>query len=215
MKTNPCQLSLFDFVDDQNVKLQPSVPFEPAVLYHPGDRLFQQCKRDVRPCVVISDASWIVNENRFYRVEYDTGLFGIVNNESEDFFRNETDAEEAAAKWMIGKNVIPKEVIHLDKAEIYENVRDVDHQVIHAILLPLEGDLLYLKMPFQFTHVVRDNKKNRKDFYETIKGFIQIDIDDALDAWDLEPENMYRCQGVINEETEWLYASYGYRGAVG
>lgn len=215
-KINPNQLLLFDFmkVDDQKEN-QNYFPEEPDILYVEGDRLFHQRKGDVLSCIVTGEISWIVHNNRFYRVKYDSGIYGIVSNESKDFFREEQDATAAAENWLLGKDVIRKENIHFEKAEIYEEVRAIDQKVIHAILLPLDGGLLYLKTPSLYTHIVQDNKKNRKDFYERTKGFMQIDIDDATDSWDLEPENMYRCQGVSNAETEWLYASYGYRMAMG
>lgn len=201
-KENENQLSIFDFIKMEE---------EPEVLYKKGDVLFQQLKGDV-VSYTITGENWLCHEGktREYRLQQENGCYNVVTNDSMDFYRIQEEAEEAAKKWMNGKDVIPPEKINFSSVDAYQYIRECDGRKMTAFLGVMEDGNLYIKNFYTYHHIIKDCKKVRKSFQEDIERNADCNIE-KIEGYVPEVKQMYRCK----EESKWMYAEAGYGGAIG
>ncbi len=201
-KENENQLSIFDFIKMEE---------EPEVLYKKGDVLFQQLKGDV-VSYTITGENWLCHEGktREYRLQQENGCYNVVTNDSMDFYRIQDKAEEAAKKWLKGKDVISPEQIIFSSVEAYQYIRKCDGYKMIAFLGVMENGDLYIKNFYTYHHIVKDSKKERKNFLEDIERNANCNVK-KIEGYVPEVKQMYRCK----EGDTWLYAEAGYGGAIG
>lgn len=195
------QLSIFDFLKMED---------EPEILYKKGDILFHQLKREIKKYTVTGE-TWLCHEdNRGYRIQAENGMYNVVTNDSIDFYRTQKEAEEAAKKWLNGKDVIPPERIIFSSVDVYQYIRECDGRKMTAFLGVMEGGNLYEKNFYTYHHVVKDSKKARKSFCEELEQYANCNVK-KIEGYVPEVKQMYRCK----EGDTWLYAEAGYGGAIG
>lgn len=195
------QLSIFDFLKMED---------EPEILYKKGDILFHQLKGEIKKYTVTGE-TWLCHEdNRGYRLQAENGMYNVVTNESTDFYRTQKEAEEAAKKWLNGKDVIPPERIIFSSVDVYQYIRECDGRKMTAFLGVMEGGNLYEKNFYTYHHVVKDSKKARKSFCEELEQYANCNVK-KIEGYVPEVKQMYRCK----EGDTWLYAEAGYGGAIG
>lgn len=201
-KENENQLSIFDFIKMEE---------EPEVLYKKGDVLFQQLKGDV-VSYTITGENWLCHEGktRGYRLQQENGCYNVVTNDSMDFYRTQEEAEEAAKKWVNGKDVIPPEKINFSSVDAYQYIRECDGRKMTAFLGVMEDGNLYIKNFYTYHHIIKDCKKVRKSFQEDIERNADCNIE-KIEGYVPEVKQMYRCK----EESKWMYAEAGYGSAIG
>lgn len=201
-KENENQLSIFDFIKMEE---------EPEVLYKKGDVLFQQLKGDV-VSYTITGENWLCHEGktREYRLQQENGCYNVVTNDSMDFYRIQEEAEEAAKKWMNGKDVIPPEKINFSSVDAYQYIRECDGRKMTAFLGVMEDGNLYIKNFYTYHHIIKDCKKVRKSFQEDIERNANCNIE-KIEGYVPKVKQMYRCK----EGDTWMYAEAGYGGAIG
>lgn len=155
------QLSIFDFLKMED---------EPEILYKKGDILFHQLKGEIKKYTVTGE-TWLCHEdNRGYRLQAENGMYNVVTNESTDFYRTQKEAEEAAKKWLNGKDVIPPERIIFSSVDVYQYIRECDGRKMTAFLGVMEGGNLYEKNFYTYHHVVKDSKKQGKVFVKNLNN---------------------------------------------
>ena len=195
------QLSIFDFLKMED---------EPEILYKKGDILFHQLKGEIKKYTV-TGGTWLCHEdNRGYRIQAENGRYNVVTNDSIDFYRTQKEAEEAAKKWLNGKDVIPPERIIFSSVDVYQYIRECDGRKMTAFLGVMEGGNLYEKNFYTYHHVVKDSKKARKSFCEELEQYANCNVK-KIEGYVPEVKQMYRCK----EGDTWLYAEAGYGGAIG
>ena len=195
------QLSIFDFLKMED---------EPEILYKKGDILFHQLKGEIKKYTVTGE-TWLCHEyNRGYRIQAENGMYNVVTNDSIDFYRTQKEAEEAAKKWLNGKDVIPPERIIFSSVDVYQYIRECDGRKMTAFLGVMEGGNLYEKNFYTYHHVVKDSKKARKSFCEELEQYANCNVK-KIEGYVPEVKQMYRCK----EGDTWLYAEAGYGGAIG
>lgn len=195
------QLSIFDFLKMED---------EPEILYKKGDILFHQLKGEIKKYTVTGE-TWLCHEdNRGYRIQAENGMYNVVTNDSIDFYRTQKEAEEAAKKWLNGKDVIPPERIIFSSVDVYQYIRECDGRKMTAFLGVMEGGNLYEKNFYTYHHVVKDSKKARKSFCEELEQYANCNVK-KIEGYVPEAKQMYRCK----EGDTWLYAEAGYGGAIG
>lgn len=195
------QLSIFDFLKMED---------EPEILYKKGDILFHQLKGEIKKYTVTGE-TWLCHEdNRGYRLQAENGMYNVVTNESTDFYRTQKEAEEAAKKWLNGKDVIPPERIIFSSVDAYQYIRECDGRKMTAFLGVMEDGNLYEKNFYTYHHVVKDNKKARKSFCEELEQYANCNVK-KIEGYVPEVKQMYRCK----EGDTWMYAEAGYGGAIG
>lgn len=195
------QLSIFDFLKMED---------EPEILYKKGDILFHQLKGEIKKYTVTGE-TWLCHEdNRDYRIQAENGMYNVVTNDSIDFYRTQKEAEEAAKKWLNGKDVIPPERIIFSSVDVYQYIRECDGRKMTAFLGVMEGGNLYEKNFYTYHHVVKDSKKARKSFCEELEQYANCNVK-KIEGYVPEVKQMYRCK----EGDTWLYAEAGYGGAIG
>lgn len=195
------QLSIFDFLKMED---------EPEILYKKGDILFHQLKGEIKKYTVTGE-TWLCHEdNRGYRIQAENGMYNVVTNESTDFYRTQKEAEEAAKKWLNGKDVIPPERIIFSSVDAYQYIRECDGRKMTAFLGVMEDGNLYEKNFYTYHHVVKDNKKARKSFCEELEQYANCNVK-KIEGYVPEVKQMYRCK----EGDTWMYAEAGYGGAIG
>lgn len=200
-KESENQLSIFDLF-----KLED----EPEILYKKGDILFHQLKGEIKKYTVTGE-TWLCHEdNRGYRLQAENGMYNVVTNESTDFYRTQKEAEEAAKKWLNGKDVIPPERIIFSSVDAYQYIRECDGRKMTAFLGVMEDGNLYEKNFYTYHHVVKDNKKARKSFCEELEQYTNCNVK-KIEGYVPEVKQMYLCK----EGDTWLYAEAGYGGAIG
>lgn len=201
-KENENQLSIFDFIKMEE---------EPEVLYKKGDVLFQQLKGDV-VSYTITGENWLCHEGktREYRLQQENGCYNVVTNDSMDFYRIQEEAEEAAKKWMNGKDVIPPEKINFSSVDAYQYIRECDGRKMTAFLGVMEDGNLYIKNFYTYHHIIKDCKKVRKSFQEDIERNANCNIE-KIEGYVPKVKQMYRCK----EGDTWMYAEAEYGGAIG
>lgn len=195
------QLSIFDFLKMED---------EPEILYKKGDILFHQLKGEIKKYTVTGE-TWLCHEdNRGYRIQAENGMYNVVTNDSIDFYRTQKEAEEAAKKWLNGKDVIPPERIIFSSVDVYQYIRECDGRKMTAFLGVMEGGNLYEKNFYTYHHVVKDSKKARKSFCEELEQYANCNVK-KIEGYVPEVKQMYRCK----EGDTWMYAEAGYGGAIG
>ena len=195
------QLSIFDFLKMED---------EPEILYKKGDILFHQLKGEIKKYTVTGE-TWLCHEdNRGYRIQAENGMYNVVTNDSIDFYRTQKEAEEAAKKWLNGKDVIPPERIIFSSVDVYQYIRECDGRKMTAFLGVMEDGNLYEKNFYTYHHVVKDNKKARKSFCEELEQYANCNVK-KIEGYVPEVKQMYRCK----EGDTWMYAEAGYGGAIG
>lgn len=195
------QLSIFDFLKMED---------EPEILYKKGDILFHQLKGEIKKYTVTGE-TWLCHEdNRGYRIQAENGMYNVVTNDSIDFYRTQKEAEEAAKKWLNGKDVIPPERIIFSSVDAYQYIRECDGRKMTAFLGVMEDGNLYEKNFYTYHHVVKDNKKARKSFCEELEQYANCNVK-KIEGYVPEVKQMYRCK----EGDTWMYAEAGYGGAIG
>lgn len=200
-KESENQLSIFDLF-----KLED----EPEILYRKGEILFHQLKGEIEKYTVTGE-TWLCHEdNRGYRLQAENGMYNVVTNESTDFYRTQDKAEEAAKKWLKGKDVIPPERIIFSSVDAYQYIRECDGRKMTAFLGVMEDGNLYEKNFYTYHHVVKDNKKARKSFCEELEQYTNCNVK-KIEGYVPEVKQMYLCK----EGDTWLYAEAGYGGAIG
>lgn len=200
-KESENQLSIFDLF-----KLED----EPEILYRKGEILFHQLKGEIEKYTVTGE-TWLCHEdNRGYRLQAENGMHNVVTNESTDFYRTQDKAEEAAKKWLKGKDVIPPERIIFSSVDAYQYIRECDGRKMTAFLGVMEDGNLYEKNFYTYHHVVKDNKKARKSFCEELEQYTNCNVK-KIEGYVPEVKQMYLCK----EGDTWLYAEAGYGGAIG
>lgn len=200
-KENKDQLTFFDVLNN-----------EPKILYYKGDVLFQQLKGEVVPYTITGE-NWLFheNKNRGYRLQQENGCYNVVTNDSTDFYRTQKEAEEAAGKWLSGKDVISPEQIAFTYIEAYQYVRNLEGDYkMTAFLGVLENGNLYIKNFTSFHHIVKDSKKARKSFQEDIERNTNCKIE-KIEDYTPEVKRMYRCKA----GDTWMYAEARYGGTIG
>lgn len=195
------QLSIFDILKMED---------EPEILYKKGDILFHQLKGEIKEYTVTGE-TWLCHEdNRGYRLQAENGMYNVVTNESTDFYRTQKEAEEAAKKWLNGKDVIPPERIIFSSVDAYQYIRECDGRKMTAFLGVMEGGNLYEKNFYTYHHVVKDSKKARKSFCEELEQYTNCNVK-KIEGYVPEVKQMYRCK----EGDTWMYAEAGYGGVIG
>lgn len=195
------QLSIFDFLKMED---------EPEILYKKGDILFHQLKGEIKKYTVTGE-TWLCHEdNRGYRIQAENGMYNVVTNDSIDFYRTQKEAEEAAKKWLNGKDVIPPERIIFSSVDVYQYIRECDGRKMTAFLGVMEGGNLYEKNFYTYHHVVKDSKKARKSFCEELEQYANCNVK-KIEGYVPEVKQMYRCK----EGDTWLYAEARYGGTIG
>lgn len=199
-KENKDQLTFFDMLNN-----------EPEILYYKGDVLFQQLKGEVVPYTITGE-NWLFHEdkNRGYRLQQENGCYNVVTNDSTDFYRTQEEAEEAAGKWLIGKDVISPEQIVFSFVEAYQYIRECDGRNMTAFLGVMENGDLYIKNFMSYHHVVKDSKKARKSFQEDLERNANCKIE-KIEGYMPEVKRMYRCK----DGDTWMYAEARYERAIG
>ena len=199
-KENKNQLTFFDMLNN-----------EPEILYRRGDLLFQQLKGEIIPYTITGE-TWLFHEdkNRGYRLQQENGCYSVVTNDSTDFYRTQEEAEEAAGKWLIGKDVISPEQIVFSFVETYQYIRECDGRNMTAFLGVMENGDLYIKNFMSYHHVVKDSKKARKSFQEDLERNANCKIE-KIEGYMPEVKRMYRCKA----GDTWMYAEARYGGAIG
>ena len=199
-KENKDQLTIFDFMKK-----------EAEILYYKGDVLFQQLKGDVEQYTVTGE-NWGLRdgESRGYCLQAENGLYNVVTNDSTDFYRTQEDAEEAARKWLNGKDVIPPEQIIFSSVEAYQYIRECDGHNMTAFLGVMENGDLYIKNFMTYHHVIKDSKKARKSFQEDLEQNANCKIE-KIEGYVPKVKWMYRCK----DGDSWMYAEARYGGAIG
>lgn len=199
-KENKDQLTFFDVLNN-----------EPEILYYKGDVLFQQLKGEVVPYTITGE-NWLCHEdkNRGYRLQQENGCYNVVTNDSTDFYRTQEEAEEAAGKWLIGKDVISPEQIVFSFVEAYQYIRECDGRNMTAFLGVMENGDLYIKNFMSYHHVVKDSKKARKSFQEDLERNANCKIE-KIEGYMPEVKRMYRCKA----GDTWMYAEARYGGTIG
>lgn len=200
-KESENQLSIFDFLKMED---------EPEILYKKGDILFHQLKGEIKKYTVTGE-TWLCHEdNRGYRLQDENGMYNVVTNDSIDFYRTQKEAEEAAKKWLNGKDVIPPERIIFSSVDVYQYIRECDGRKMTAFLGVMEDGNLYEKNFYTYHHVVKDSKKARKSFCEELEQYANCNVK-KIEGYVPEVKQMYRCK----EGDTWMYAEAGYGGAIG
>lgn len=201
MKTE--QLSIFDLINEKT---------EIPVLLKQSDMLCEVNKADIRLCTVCDEESWISNSNRFYRIQFKDGCFGIVSNETLGikFFKveNYDDAVKASEKYIREHNVLLVDDIELKNTVAFSYIRDVDSRHLCAYMAEIGNGLLYIKEFMTYAHIVEDNKKNRKKFEEDIQRYAEYNDVKEIENYQPELKNMYLCK----ESSDWKYAEARYGG---
>lgn len=184
---------------------------EPEILYRRGDLLFQQLKGEIIPYTITGE-TWLFHEdkNRGYRLRQENGCYSVVTNESTDFYRTEEEAEEAAKEWLKGKNVISPEQILFSSVEAYQYIRKCDGYKMIAFLGVMENGDLYIKNFYTYHHIVKDSKKERKNFLEDIERNANCKVE-KIEGYIPEVKRMYRCK----DGDTWMYAEARYGGTIG
>lgn len=195
------QLSIFDFLKMED---------EPEILYKKGDILFHQLKGEIKKYTVTGE-TWLCHEdNRGYRIQAENGMYNVVTNDSIDFYRTQKEAEEAAKKWLNGKDVIPPERIIFSSVDVYQYIRECDGRKMTAFLGVMEGGNLYEKNFYTYHHVVKDSKKARKSFCEELEQYANCKVE-KIEGYIPEVKRMYRCK----DGDTWMYAEARYGGTIG
>lgn len=199
-KENKDQLTIFDFIGK-----------EPEMLYYKGNVLFQQLKGDVEKYMVTGE-NWCLSDgkSRGYRLQAENGLHNVVTNDSTDFYRTQEEAEEAARKWLNGKEVISPEQIIFSSVEAYQYIRESDGRKMTAFLGVMESGDLYIKNFYTYHHVIKDSKKARKSFQEDLDRHANCNIE-QIEGYVPEVKRMYRCK----DGDSWMYAEARYGGSIG
>lgn len=199
-KENKDQLTFFDVLNN-----------EPEILYYKGDVLFQQLKGEVVPYTITGE-NWLFheNKNRGYRLQQENGCYNVVTNDSTDFYRTQEKAEEAARKWLIGKDVISPEQIVFSFVEAYQYIIECDGHNMTAFLGVMENGDLYIKNFMSYHHVVKDSKKARKSFQEDLERYADCNME-KIEGYIPEVKRMYRCKA----GDTWMYAEARYGGSIG
>lgn len=199
-KENKDQLTFFDMLNN-----------EPEILYRRGDLLFQQLKGENIPYTITGE-TWLFHEdkNRGYRLQQENGCYSVVTNESIDFYRTEEEAEEAAKEWLKGKDVISPEQILFSSVEAYQYIRKCDGYKMIAFLGVMENGDLYIKNFYTYHHIVKDSKKERKNFLEDIERNENCKVE-KIEGYIPEVKRMYRCK----DGDTWMYAEARYGGTIG
>lgn len=200
-KESENQLSIFDFLKMED---------EPEILYKKGDILFHQLKGEIKKYTVTGE-TWLCHEdNRGYRLQAENGMYNVVTNESTDFYRTQKEAEEAAKKWLNGKDVIPPERIIFSSVDAYQYIRECDGRKMTAFLGVMEDGNLYEKNFYTYHHIVKDSKKERKNFLEDIERNENCKVE-KIEGYIPEVKRMYRCK----DGDTWMYAEARYGGTIG
>ncbi len=200
-KESENQLSIFDFLKMED---------EPEILYKKGDILFHQLKGEIKKYTVTGE-TWLCHEdNRGYRLRQENGCYSVVTNESTDFYRTEEEAEEAAKEWLKGKNLISPEQILFSSVEAYQYIRKCDGYKMIAFLGVMENGDLYIKNFYTYHHIVKDSKKERKNFLEDIERNANCKVE-KIEGYIPEVKRMYRCK----DGDTWMYAEARYGGTIG
>lgn len=199
-KENKDQLTFFDMLNN-----------EPEILYYKGDVLFQQLKGDVEKYIVTGE-NWLCHDGktRAYNLLQENGCYNVVTNDSTDFYRTQEEAEEAAGKWLIGKDVISPDQITFSSVEAYQYIRECDGHNMTAFLGIMENGDLYIKNFMSYHHVVKNSKKARKSFQEDLERYADCNIE-KIEGYIPEVKRMYRCK----DGDSWMYAEARYGGAIG
>lgn len=201
-KESENQLSIYDLF-----KLED----EPEILYRKGEILFHQLKGEIEKYTVTGE-TWLFHEdkNRGYRLQQENGCYSVVTNESIDFYRTEEEAEEAAKEWLKGKDVISPEQILFSSVEAYQYIRKCDGYKMIAFLGVMENGDLYIKNFYTYHHIVKDSKKERKNFLEDIERNENCKVE-KIEGYIPEVKRMYRCK----DGDTWMYAEARYGGTIG
>lgn len=203
-KEDKNQLSIFDFFKEE----------KPAVLYHKGDILFQQFKGNVEKYIVTGE-TWLYRDGecRGYCLQHENGRYNTVTNESTEFYHTYEDAKKAAQDWLMGKDIIYPEQIQFVSVEAYQYVRECDNRIMTAFLGVMKNGDLYIKNFYTYHHIVKDNKKVRKNFQEEIEQYASYSNCNVKKLENFVPnvKLMYRCK----KDKDWNYAEAGYGGAIG
>lgn len=195
------QLSIFDFLKMED---------EPEILYKKGDILFHQLKGEIKKYTVTGE-TWLCHEdNRGYRIQAENGMYNVVTNDSIDFYRTQKEAEEAAKEWLKGKDVISPEQILFSSVEAYQYIRKCDGYKMIAFLGVMENGDLYIKNFYTYHHIVKDSKKERKNFLEDIERNENCKVE-KIEGYIPEVKRMYRCK----DGDTWMYAEARYGGTIG
>lgn len=195
------QLSTFGLIDKET---------EIPVLLKQSDMLWEVDKADIRLCTVCSGESWISNSNRFYRVQFKDGCFGIVSNEKlgNGFYKVEKyeDAIKASVRYIQEHNMLLAQDIELRNVIAYSYIRDVDNRQLWAYMGEIGDGLLYMKGFMTYVHVVEDTKVNRKKFMEKVEHYAQNAFVQEISGYIPEIKNMYPCKVI----SDWKYAEARY-----
>lgn len=191
------QLSVFDFME----KEKPNVP-----VLQEGDTLYKVVKADVFLLQVLRE-SWIIwRDNmpvQYWRLKYPDGCYDICNQKQlgESFFMTKADAEEEAKQYTEENEVILAENMELKDFHAFTYVSESNNRNMYAYIGKMSNGMLYVKDFFTYTHAVKDTKKNRQAFAQSIEKYNATPVDYVP-----ELKNLYPCI----QEGVWQYAEANY-----